>query len=206
MFAPTSPKSLQGCGTLVKKDDPSVLIPLGKGSGTPALAVLDPLCPACKAFDDRLAASDLYQKLQMQTVLFPLDAACNWMVKESLHPGACAVSEAMLCDKDGAEDVLDYAFQHQEELRDLAKNSDDKVRQKLEQQFPKLKGCLGSAKIKNLVNKSLRFAVANALPVLTPQLFIGDKRVCDEDTDLGLEFTIAKMLEGAPASSGGRRR
>jgi uncharacterized membrane protein len=205
MFAPTSPKSLQGCGTLVKKDDPSILIPLGKGRGTPALSVLDPLCPACKGFDERLAASDLYKQLEMQAVLFPLDASCNWMVKDSLHHGACAVSEAMLCQKDDAEAILDYAFKNQEELREMAKSSEDKLRQRLEQQFPKIKGCLGSAKIKNLLNKSLRFAVANALPVLTPQLFIGDKRVCDEDTDLGLEFTVKKMLEDAGSSKGSRR-
>jgi hypothetical protein len=29
--------------------------------------------------------------------LFPLDKECNWMVSESLHPGSCAVSEAVLC-------------------------------------------------------------------------------------------------------------
>ncbi len=205
LFAPAAPKSAQGCGTLVKKDDPSVLItlgPQGRGHTTPALSVLDPLCPACKAFDDRLNSSDLPSKLSMQTVLFPLDATCNWMVKESLHPGACAVSEAMLCDKDQAQEVLDFAFAHQEDLRNMAKESDDKMRQHLESKFPRLKGCLGSAKIKNLVNKSLRFAVANALPVLTPQLFIGDKRVCDEDTDLGLEYTVNKMLEQTPAQRG----
>jgi uncharacterized membrane protein len=205
IFSPVSEKSLDGCGTLVKKDDPQVLIALGSGKGTRALAVLDPLCPACKAFDERLAASDLYGKLEMQAVLFPLDATCNWMVKDTLHPGACTVSEAMLCQKDDAEEVLDYAFLHQQELLDLGKSSDAKLRAHLEKQFPKIKGCLGSAKIKNLVNKSLRFAVANALPVLTPQLFVGDKRVCDEDTDLGLEFTISKMLEG-DAPSGRRRR
>lgn len=205
LFAPTSEKSLQGCGTLVKKDDSGIMIPMGSGKGTPAIAVVDPLCPACKGFDDRMRASDLYKKLSLQAVLFPLDSTCNWMVKESLHPGACAVSEAMLCDKEGAEEILDYAFTNQEELRELARQDDGKIRARLEQQFPKLKGCLGSAKIKNQVNKSLRWAVSNALPVLTPQLFIGDKRVCDEDTDLGLEYTVAKMLEGDGARPSKKR-
>lgn len=207
MFAPSSPKSLQGCGTLVKKDDSGIMIPLGTGrGGTPAVAVVDPLCPACKGFDDRMKASDLYKKLSIEAVLFPLDSTCNWMVKESLHPGACAVSEAMLCERDGgAEQILDWAFKNQEELRDIAAKDDNKVRQRIEKEFPKVKGCLGSAKIKNQVNKSLRWAVANALPVLTPQLFIDDKRVCDEDTDLGLEYTVAKMLEGAGGGSRGKR-
>ena len=206
MFAPSSPKSASGCGTLVKKPDPDITITLGRGKGTTTTAVVDPLCPACKGFDERMRASDLYEKLSIQAVLFPLDATCNWMVKESLHPGACAVSEAMLCEKDQAEDILDYAFANQEELRDIAKKDDAAIRARLESKFPKLKGCLGSAKIKNQVNKSLRWAVSNALPVLTPQLFIGDKRVCDEDTDLGLEYTAAQMLEGDHAPSGGRRR
>jgi uncharacterized membrane protein len=206
LFAPSSAKSLQGCGTLVKQDEAGIMIPMGSGKGgTPAIAVVDPLCPACKGFDERMRASDLYKRLSLQAVLFPLDSACNWMVKDSLHPGACAVSEAMLCDKDGAEEILDYAFAHQEELRSIAKQDDGKLRQRLEQKFPKLKGCLGSAKIKNQVNKSLRWAVANALPVLTPQLFIGDRRVCDEDTDLGLEYTVAKMLEGNGRRPSGRR-
>ena len=213
LFAPASPKSSQGCGTLVKKDDGSgIFIPMGSGQGTPAVAVVDPLCPACKGFDERMRASGFYRKLALQSVLFPLDSACNWMVKDSLHPGACAVSEAMLCDRDGAEAILDYAFANQESLRALAKKDrdsgqqgDPKLRAQLEEKFPKVKGCLGSAKIKNQVNKSLKWAVSNALPVLTPQLFIGDKRVCDEDTDLGLEYTIAKMLEGGGSSTGKRR-
>jgi len=204
LFAPASPKSLQGCGTLVKKDGGGVMIPISQRGGTPAITVLDPLCPACKGFDARMQASDLYSKLSVEAVLFPLDSTCNWMVKKSLHPGACAVSEAMLCGKDKGAEILDWAFAHQEELREMAAHNDDEVRKRIERQFPSVKGCLGSAKVKNEVNRSLRWAVANALPVLTPQLFIGDKRVCDEDTDLGLEYTVATMMNGA-ASARSRR-
>lgn len=208
IFAPTSPKSAEGCGTLVQKEDPAgIFITMSKGAGVPGLAVLDPLCPACKGFDERIRTSGIDQRVALQTVLFPLDSTCNWMVKESLHPGACAVSEAMLCDKDGALEVLDWAFANQERLRTTAKTDEAAVRAEIEKTFPKVKGCLGGAAIKNKVNKSLRFAVANALPLLTPQLFIGDRRVCDEDTDLGLEFTVEKMLAAQPgAAPSGRRR
>lgn len=196
-FAPTSKKTLEGCGSLVQaKDRNDVLIPLGGSSvGTPAIAVLDPLCPACKGFDRRLMASGLVSKLNLSTVLFPLDNKCNWMVKEALHPGACAVSEAMLCDKAAASRILEWAFENQESLRDEAKTDERSMRRRIASQFPSVKGCLGSAKIRNKLNKSLRWAVKNALPVLTPQLFIDGRRICDEDTDLGLEYTIAKMLE-----------
>jgi hypothetical protein len=201
LFAPASPKSLQGCGTLVTKGDSGIMIPLGQTrGGTPAITVVDPLCPACKGFDERMQASDLYRNLSVQAVLFPLDRACNWMVTESLHPGACAVSEAMLCDKTAAEAILAWAFANQAPLRELASTDDAGIRQRIESQFPTVKGCLGSSRIQNQLNKSLRWAVANALPVLTPQLFIGDTRVCDEDTDLGLEYTVARMLRGETPS------
>jgi hypothetical protein len=117
-----------------------------------------------------------------------------------VHPGACAVSEAMLCEPAAADDILAWAFKNQAELRDIAGKDDNTIRQRIERQFPTLKGCLGSTRIRNQVNKSLRWAVANALPVLTPQLFIGDRRVCDEDTDLGLEYTVAGMLRGEKPS------
>lgn len=202
IFAPTAPKAIEGCGTLVQKEDPAnVFITMSKGSGVDALAVLDPLCPACKGFDERVRAGGIDQRVALKTVLFPLDSTCNWMVKESLHPGACAVSEAMLCDRDKALDVLDWAFANQERLRTTAKTDEPAVRAEIEKMFPHVKGCLGGAKIKNQVNKSLRFAVANALPLLTPQLFIGDRRVCDEDTDLGLEFTVDQMLKAQQSSA-----
>lgn len=198
MFAPKSPESLDGCGRLVRTTDKhGVLVPFaGRTGGAKAIAVLDPLCPACRAFDKRLSASGLADDLSLRMALFPLDSECNWMVKDSLHPGACAVSEAILCDKDNAAAILAWSFDNQEALLEQAKKSPKSLRPKLIAKFPQLKGCLGSAKVRNQLNKSLRWAVANALPVLTPQLFIGDKRVCDEDTDLGLEFTVATMLEG----------
>jgi uncharacterized membrane protein len=203
MLAPQNDKSLNGCGTLTRKaDKDSIYIPLGNKSGKESYAVLDPLCPACKGFDERMRAGGLYDKLQLKTVLFPLDNECNWMVDKALHPGACMVSQAMLCDKDGAEAILDYAFLHQEELRNLAEKDKRALAKRIEKAFPSVKGCLNSAKVKNKLNKSLRWAVDNAIPVLTPQLFVGDSRVCDEDTDLGLEYTVTEMLSGNRGSAG----
>lgn len=207
MFAPQDKDPGEACGTLVNRDDKAgVILDIGgKRGGADALAVIDPLCPACKGFDKRMQASGLYDKLDVSAVLFPLDNACNWMVKDSLHPGACAVSEAMLCDKDNAVEILDWAFEHQTELIDIAKNDAPKrsaINRKITSRFPQVKGCIGSAKIRNKVVKSLQFAVKNALPVLTPQLFIEGKRLCDEDTDLGLEYTVTEMMSG----SGGKRR
>ena len=205
VFTPTpdAKKSLAGCGTLVSGDDPNgVMIPLPSGEGEPAIEVLDPLCPACKAFDERLGASPLKSRLNLKAVLFPLDPTCNWMVTEALHPGACMVSEAMLCaggltgpkDEKATQEVLKWAFKNQEHLRELAAKDPASLRAKIESTFPKVKDCLGGTQVRAKLTKSLRWAVANAIPVLTPQLFVGNSRMCDEDSDLGLEFTLSKML------------
>ncbi|MBN2360850.1 MAG: hypothetical protein JXR83_15450 [Deltaproteobacteria bacterium] len=206
LLAPLNDKSVRGCGTLVRSDDPNqVMFALGGvARGAPAITVIDPLCSACTGFEARIRSSGLLDRINMRGVLMPLDSTCNWMVKESLHPGACAVSEAILCDRDRGAEIMDYALAHRNELIDLAKSDEKKLRQRLVEQFPAIKGCLGTPGIKNKVNKSLRWTVANALPVLTPQLFIGDRRLCDEDTDLGLEYTMAAMLAAGPGAAGRR--
>jgi hypothetical protein len=198
----------KGCGTLAQPaDENGIMLALAPHpGGTPTIEVLDPLCPSCKAFDTRLTASEMGSKLDMKGVLFPLDSTCNWMVSQSMHPGACAISEAMLCAAGNvtgqgnpaeARKILDWAFAHQEELITQAKTDEPGLRKRLESEFPTVKGCLGGNQVKNKLTKSLRWIVANALNVLTPQVFINGTRMCDEDTDLGLEYTLSHMLAGA---------
>jgi uncharacterized membrane protein len=214
---PDPRSSMLGCGSLVRAEDTAgVMIPLTSSpGGTPSIEVLDPLCASCKAFDARLAASALGERLQLKGVLFPLDSACNWMVTEAVHPGACAVSEAVLCaagtgsqPKDGAAAtaVLRWAFARQDELRALGARDEGALRAEIEREFPAVHGCLGSPLVRSKLTKSLRWAVANAVPVLTPQLFVGDVRMCDEDTDLGLEYTLARMLSPEAAQERARMR
>lgn len=202
-----------GCGTLANPaDEAGIMIPIApQPGGVPTIEVLDPLCPSCKAFDTRLSSSELHTRLDMKAVLFPLDSTCNWMVSTSMHPGACAVAEAMLCAGGNvtgkgspaeAVRVLDWAFAHQDELLTQAKTDEPGVRKRLEAEFPAVKGCLGGAQVKNKIVKSLRWAVSNALSVLTPQVFVNGTRMCDEDTDLGLEYTLSRMLAGA---AGGKK-
>ena len=174
-----------------------------RGSGrVPAVEILDPLCPACKAFSERLAASGHGAELHIKYVLFPLDKECNWMVNESLHAGACAVSEALLCAGERASAVLDWAFAHQEELRNRGGSGQAAVYARIKQDFPELASCIGQPAVKARVNKSLRWIVANSLPVLTPQLFVRNQKIPDEDTDLGLDFVLGRVLaaggEGRP--------
>ena len=56
-------------------------------------------------------------------------------------------------------------------------------------------GVLPLAEVKSRLNKSMRWMVANQLPVMTPQLYVAGVKLCDEDTDLGLDFTLHHMLQ-----------
>ena len=192
-----------GCGQLAHPDAPAdLLVPLGGSpTGRPAIEVLDPLCPSCKGLEGRLAASGLDEQVNRRALLFPLDDACNWMVTSALHPGACAVSEAMLCEPDQARAILAWAFENQPAITDAERAQEGSAARMVTEQFPDVRGCVGSARIGQRLNRGLRWAVSNQIPVLTPQLFVDGRKVCNEDTDLGLEYTLARMLAVPDASN-----
>ena len=205
-FRPAYESKVLGCGQLAQAEDRyDVHIKLHSVSGgTPAIEVVDPLCPACQSFRGRLQQSGLIDRLDLTGVLFPLDNSCNWMISDALHPGACTVSEAVLCAGDEGAQVVGWALDHGEELRTLAKKDAAALRAVLEKQFPSVAGCVGTPAVRARLNKSLRWVAANALPILTPQLFVRGHRLCEEDTDLGLEFALGQLLaeESKPATRG----
>jgi hypothetical protein len=139
-------------------------------------------------------------------VLFPLDKECNWMVNESLHPGSCAVSEAVLCAGEKSHVVLEWALAHQPELLAAGGRGQGEVYARLKQDFPALAPCLGQPLVRTRLNRSLRWVVANSLPVLTPQLFVRNQKIPDEDTDLGLDYVLARAVENATGARGEVRR
>ena len=169
--------------------------PAGAQNGAPAIEVLDPLCPACRAFEQRLAASGLGPRLDRKAVLFPLDNTCNWMVTEATHPGACTVSEAVLCAGDKAPDVIAWAFEEQDRIRKETAADPSAATRIVKQRFPELAACVGSPDARARLNKSMRWIVGNGIRVLTPQVFVGNVKLCDEDVDLGLEYTLSNMLD-----------
>lgn len=202
---PAYPASVAGCGTLAHPEDRYGVRVKLTGGTVPAVEVLDPLCPACKALSLRLDLSGLDRTLGIEAALFPLDRECNWMVSESVHPGACAASEAVLCAGSQVQAVLSFLFAHQDELRQLGASGERAVADRIAARFPALAGCLGSAATRTRLNRSLRWAVSNSLPVLTPQLFVAGRKVCDEDMDLGLEFAVPRLVAAsAPAARPGR--
>jgi hypothetical protein len=207
-LAPDNSRFVGTCDALTHPDDSyGVMVPLEKATSkaVPALEILDPLCPACKAFEQRLQASSFAERLDRKAILFPLDTTCNWMITETTHPGACTVSEAVLCAGDRAPDVIAWAFEAQDRIRDEAKADPSAAARIVKQRFPDLASCVGSPEARSRLNKSLRWAVSNNIRVLTPQLFVDKVKLCDEDVDLGLDFALNVMLErhdhGALAAS-----
>lgn len=196
---PAYTDAMSNCGQLLQPEDKFGILLKPKAThdgGAPAIEVLDPLCPACKGFAEHLAGSEFEKRMNLQYVLFPLDKSCNWMVNDSMHPGACAVSEAVLCAGDKFEDVVKWAFANQTQLRTDAAKDPNAPYVAIKAQFPELAECVGSQPVKVKLNKSLRWVVANQLPVLTPQLFVNNKKLCDEDSDLGMEFALKRLLDG----------
>ncbi len=154
----------------------------------------DPLCPTCRAFHERLVADDVLDKLDITLVLFPLDTTCNWMIDRSLHPGACLVSGAVLCAGDDARAALEWAYDNQDDLRDAGKAGPDAIKAKIAARFgPAVAACAEDKKTSQRLNQNLHYASSNHVPVSTPQMFLGERRVCEEDTDLGLKYTLAQL-------------
>lgn len=191
------------CGTLMSPEDKyGIMVRVNPvPGGRRAIEVIDPLCPACAAFAERLTYTDHLKKLDIAGVLFPLDRECNWMIPQTMHPGACAIAEALLCAKDArAKDVLAWAYGKNEEIRTRTQGDPQYAYTAVKQAFPELAGCVGAPEVKSRLNKALRWSVANALPVVTPQLYVDGRRLCEEDTDLGLEFALGR-LTSAPAAA-----
>jgi hypothetical protein len=117
------------------------------------------------------------------------------MITETTHPGACTVSEAVLCAGDRAPLVIAWAFEVQDEIRAAAKTDPAAAARYVKQKFPDLAACVGSPDARSRLNKSLRWSVANNIHVLTPQLFVNNVKLCDEDVDLGLEYALSIMLD-----------
>ena len=90
--------------------------------------------------------------------------------------------------------MLEWAFAEQTSLTAAGKTSEAALKARIEQRWGKaLVDCTDSRDAKATLNKHLHFAAENNVPVSTPQVFLGKRRLCDEDTDLGLRFTLKQL-------------
>jgi len=187
---------LNKCGSL-KQPKMSVGTPLkihGSRAIQPVLLFEDPLCPTCRAFHERLVDEGVFERFDVDLVLFPLDSECNWMLDEPLHPGACIVSKAVLCGGDRVRQVLEWAYDEQVYLTRAGKAGANVLRAAVKQRWgDELLKCVDDRKTDVLLNQHLHFASDNGIPVSTPQMYLGSKRVCDEDTDMGLRFMLSEL-------------
>ncbi|MBN1656466.1 MAG: hypothetical protein JXA30_22035 [Deltaproteobacteria bacterium] len=184
------------CGSLTHLGDADrVLVPIGpQGRSKQIIEVSDPLCGSCSAFARRLKATAIAKDISRRVLLFPLDDSCNWMISEAIHPGACALSEAVLCAGNDAETVLEWSFQEHESILEKTKRDPQAAAEMVATRFPELRRCIGSPSVRARLNLGLRWAVKNQLQVLTPQLFFEGARLCDEDTDLGLDYALPRLI------------
>ncbi|MBP8972014.1 hypothetical protein KBH13_10480, partial [Myxococcota bacterium] len=82
------------------------------------------------------------------------------------------------------------------EIRRVAKEQgQDALKTMILKQFGEVSQCIDTAKTKQKLNLSLRWIMANSLPIMTPQLYVNNRRLCDEDMDLGLEYGLGRLLE-----------
>ncbi len=193
--APDHSPYLRDCGSIkIAPEAKHELMPLtGATPKRKALFFEDPLCPTCRAFHRRLEGEGVLERLDAQVVLFPLDSECNWMLGEPLHPGACLLSRALLCAQD-PKAALDWVFSEQEALAEAGRAGTDALEATLRSRFgPGLKKCMDSAKTKSRLNKHLHYAAENNIPLSTPQMYLDTDRICDEDTDMGLSFTMKQL-------------
>ncbi len=205
VYASTLPSyggKILGCGKLSVAPKPGVLVKVPTTTPLqPAISFEDPLCPACKALHDRLKESGAYERLDLQVAIFPLDSECNWMLSRPLHPGACVLARAFVCADSGgtARSVLEWSYANQVTLTEAGKSDVALVRAKVKQRFPELDACIDSKEAKKRIDEVLQLAVANKLRVSTPQLYLGEQRLCDEDTDMGMPYALRTLApEAAP--------
>jgi uncharacterized membrane protein len=188
---------LEKCGKLPATADRRGVLKIPTANPVrPVLLFEDPLCTSCKAFHARLIDEGIYDRLDVTLALFPLDSECNWMLDRPLHPGACIVSRAVICASPThkARDVLEWSYDDQEELQELAKQGERALTAKIGERWgSELAACVSSKAAVAQLNQQLHFAANVHIPVSTPQMFLGEQRICDEDTDLGLKYTMAQL-------------
>ena len=142
----------------------------------PAVEVLDPLCPACKALLRALGGERNGRSIadQARALSRSTRSATGWSA--SRFTPARARSARRCCARaPRAGTVLAWAFANQDDLRARGGSGQAAVYARIKQDFPDLASCVGQPAVRARVNKSLRWIVANSLPVLTPQLFVRNR-------------------------------
>jgi len=188
---------LTKCGKLAVTGEPHhSLLKLPTAHPTRGVVLFeDPLCPTCRSFHDRLVDEGVFERLNVTLVMFPLDSECNWMLDRALHPGACLMAKAVLCGGDDkARAILEWSYDRQDVLKEAGKQGSQALLAKITERWgDTVSACAVSPAAATRLNQHLHFAASNHIAISTPQMFLGDQRICDEDTDLGMKYTLAQL-------------
>ncbi len=134
-------------------------------------------CPPCKraAFMLHSLLLQYPEKIRILYKNFPLDAKCNPLFSETIHPLACEAAQIALCaQQEGKfEAIYQNLFQQQvglqrEKLFDIAKQAGLNVTQ--------LHQCMQSSKINHLLKNEIQEAIAMGIQG-TPVFFINGHQV-----------------------------
>ena len=109
----------------------------------------------------------------------------NWFVTESVHPGACTVSQAILCADAGGTTrrVLDWAFEQRDAIVEARKADPTAAQRMIGERFPELAACIDTPAVKQRLNRGLRWVAARNLNTVVPQLYIAGTLLCPEAND-----------------------
>ena len=85
-------------------------------------------------------------------------------------------------------------YRNQDDLARVARMGEPLLRARLRDRFgAEVESCAEAKATRTRLNNLLQYSVANHVPVSTPQFYLGEQRICDEDTDLGLRYTLAQL-------------
>jgi hypothetical protein len=100
----------------------------------------------------------------------------------------------VICGGAQARQVLDWAYADQDDLTKAGKAGTAQLRAAIQQKWgAQTLQCIDAKTTDQTLNRQLHFAADNSIPVSTPQMYFGNKRFCDEDTDIGLRYTLAQL-------------
>jgi len=134
-------------------------------------------CPSCKA-----GAYTVHPMVQRHPELvrfewraFPLDSACNRMVKQKMHPYACEAAKAAFCmnRRGHFKEFYEYLFDHQEQI---STELIFEEAQALGVTRDELSACMESDEIKKMLDRDIEDGVVLGVES-TPTFFVNGRKI-----------------------------
>lgn len=132
------------------------------GAVAPVLTVVefsDYLCPHCRRVHalQRALVSANQQKLRLVHRHFPLDSACNPMIKEPFHPGACVLARAAVCagNENRFWEMNDLLYQTETLTGSTWEEKSEDAAKRIGLDLARFRLCLNSEETQKTVNEDI---------------------------------------------------